>query len=44
MGKIKGLGGKFGEDICEMLKIKFLGDLKKFSEEELQRKFTEKNG
>ncbi|KAL5290527.1 POLH family protein [Megaselia abdita] len=44
VGKIKGLGGKFGEDICEMLKIKHLGDLGKFSEEELQRRFTERNG
>ncbi|EDW79041.1 uncharacterized protein Dwil_GK12166 [Drosophila willistoni] len=44
VGKIKGLGGKFGEIVCETLSIKFLGELLKFSEGELQRKFDEKNG
>lgn len=44
VGKIKGLGGKFGEDICDVLKIKHLGDLKAFSEQELQKRFSEKNG
>lgn len=44
VGKIKGLGGKFGEVVCETLGIKFLGQLCKFSEGELQRKYDEKNG
>ncbi|KAH8325280.1 hypothetical protein KR067_001542 [Drosophila pandora] len=44
VGKIKGLGGKFGEVVCETMGIKFLGQLCKFSEAELQRKYDEKNG
>ncbi|EDW40583.1 GL25322 [Drosophila persimilis] len=44
VGKIKGLGGKFGEVVCETLGIKFLGQLVKYTEGELQRKFDEKNG
>nr|XP_036671105.1 DNA polymerase eta [Drosophila suzukii] len=44
VGKIKGLGGKFGEVVCETLGIKFLGQVVKFTEAELQRKFDEKNG
>ncbi|XP_033161850.1 DNA polymerase eta [Drosophila mauritiana] len=44
VGKIKGLGGKFGEVVCETLGIKFMGQVVKFSEVELQRKFDEKNG
>lgn len=42
--KIQGLGGKFGENICKSLNIRFLGELLPFSEQELQRKFDEKNG
>ncbi|XP_037937247.1 DNA polymerase eta [Teleopsis dalmanni] len=44
LGKIKGLGGKFGEDVCERLQIRFLGELLQFSESEIQKKFDEKNG
>ncbi|XP_052848345.1 DNA polymerase eta [Drosophila gunungcola] len=44
VGKIKGLGGKFGEVVCETLGIKFLGQVVRFTEAELQRKFDEKNG
>lgn len=44
VGKIKGLGGKFGEVVCETLGIKFMGQVVKFSEVDLQRKFDEKNG
>lgn len=44
VGKIKGLGAKFGEEVCERLHIKFLGEMVQFSESELQRKFDEKNG
>ncbi|XP_016959518.2 DNA polymerase eta [Drosophila biarmipes] len=44
VGKIKGLGGKFGEVVCETLGVKLLGQVVKFTEAELQRKFDEKNG
>ncbi|XP_065361651.1 DNA polymerase eta [Calliphora vicina] len=44
VGKIKGLGAKFGEEVCERLSIRYLGQLLKFTEAELQRKFDEKNG
>ncbi|XP_018793219.1 PREDICTED: DNA polymerase eta [Bactrocera latifrons] len=42
--KIHGLGGKFGENICTCLNIRFLAELLPFSEQELQRKFDERNG
>lgn len=42
--KIKGLGGKFGDEVCEQLNIKFMYELEKFGQEELQRQFDEKNG
>ncbi|XP_034481905.1 DNA polymerase eta [Drosophila innubila] len=44
VGKIKGLGGKFGETVCETLGVKFLGQVLKYSETELHRKLDEKNG
>ncbi|XP_036325814.1 DNA polymerase eta-like [Rhagoletis pomonella] len=44
VGKIRGLGGKFGEEICAALQIRFLGELLPYSEQELQRKFDEKSG
>ncbi|XP_064549016.1 DNA polymerase eta [Drosophila montana] len=44
VGKIKGLGGKFGEMVCETLGVKFLGQVLKYSEKELHRKLDEKNG
>ncbi|XP_001985566.2 DNApol-eta [Drosophila grimshawi] len=44
VGKIKGLGGKFGETVCETLGIKFLGHVLKYTEKELQRKLDEKSG
>ncbi|XP_037811260.1 DNA polymerase eta [Lucilia sericata] len=44
VGKIKGLGAKFGEEVCERLGIRYLGQLLKFTEAELQKKFDEKNG
>lgn len=44
INKIKGLGAKYGQTVCDTLKIKFVGDLKKFSEKELQEKFNEKHG
>lgn len=42
--KVQGLGGKFGERICEDLSIQHMGDLIKFTKEELQRRYDEKNG
>lgn len=42
--KLQGLGGKFGEKICEDLNIQFVGDLIRFSKEELQRRYDERNG
>lgn len=44
VSKVKGLGGKFGEIVCETLKLKYVGDLVAFSERDLQNKFDEKNG
>lgn len=44
MRKVQGLGGKFGERICEDLGISHMGDLIRFSKEELQRRYDEKNG
>ncbi|KAH8372355.1 hypothetical protein KR093_011193 [Drosophila rubida] len=44
VGKIKGLGGKFGETVCEALGVKFLGQVLKYSESELHRKLDEKSG
>ncbi|CAG5011558.1 unnamed protein product [Parnassius apollo] len=42
--KVKHLGGKFGDSVCETLKISKMGELQKFTEKELQTKFDEKNG
>lgn len=42
--KIKGLGAKFGEDVCQRMQVKFMGDLLKFSELQLQSKIGENNG
>ncbi|KAH8307436.1 hypothetical protein KR044_012021 [Drosophila immigrans] len=44
VGKIKGMGGKFGETVCETLGVKFLGQVLKYSESELHRKLDEKSG
>lgn len=38
------MGGKFGEKLCEDLGIKFMGDLIKFSREELLRRYDERSG
>ncbi|XP_045514741.1 DNApol-eta [Pieris brassicae] len=42
--KVKHLGGKFGDAVCEALTIKLMGELQKFSENELQVRFDDKNG
>lgn len=38
------MGGKFGEKLCEDLNIKFMGELIKFSREELLRRYDERSG
>ncbi|KAG6448685.1 DNA polymerase eta [Manduca sexta] len=42
--KVKHLGGKFGDIVCDTLKIKTMAELQRFTERELQAKFEEKNG
>lgn len=42
--KIKGLGGKFGEDVCDKLKIKLMSELSAFSQADLQKTFDDKTG
>lgn len=42
--KVKHLGGKFGDTVCNVLKIGTMAELQMFSEKELQNKFDEKNG
>ncbi|CAH1179620.1 unnamed protein product [Phaedon cochleariae] len=42
--KIKSLGGKFGNALAEELNISMMGELIKFSEKELIKKFDAKNG
>lgn len=41
--KIKSLGGKFGIALAEELQITYMGELVKFSEKDLAKKFDEKN-
>lgn len=42
--KVQGLGGKFGEKLCEDLGIEKMGQLVKFSKEDLQKRYDERNG
>ncbi|XP_050345009.1 DNA polymerase eta isoform X2 [Nymphalis io] len=42
--KVKHLGGKFGDNVCEILKIQTMAHLQSFTERDLQAKFDEKNG
>uniref|UniRef100_A0A336MV37 DNA polymerase eta n=1 Tax=Culicoides sonorensis TaxID=179676 RepID=A0A336MV37_CULSO len=42
--KVKGLGGKFGEEVCEAFKIKLMSQLTEIPKAELLKKFDEKNG
>ncbi|XP_058128932.1 DNA polymerase eta [Anopheles ziemanni] len=42
--KVKGLGGKLGEQVCEVLKIKFMSELEQFPESLLQQHFEERMG
>lgn len=44
MRKVQGLGGKFGEKLCEDLGIEKMGQLVKFSKEDLQKRYDERNG
>lgn len=40
--KIKSLGGKFGNSLSDELNIQNMGELERFSEQELMRKYDEK--
>ncbi|KAI5635479.1 impB/mucB/samB family domain-containing protein [Phthorimaea operculella] len=42
--KVKHLGGKFGDTVCEVLNISKMGELQMFTEKHLQARFDEKNG
>lgn len=42
--KVKGLGGKLGDQVCELLKIQTMSELAKFSEKVLQSHFDERMG
>ncbi|GAB0093788.1 DNA polymerase eta [Sergentomyia squamirostris] len=42
--KVRGLGGKFGEIVCQKLDVKYMKDLLEFSENELRQKFNDKDG
>uniref|UniRef100_A0A182SZI3 DNA polymerase eta n=1 Tax=Anopheles maculatus TaxID=74869 RepID=A0A182SZI3_9DIPT len=42
--KVKGLGGKLGDQVCEVLKIKFMSELVQFPESVLQHHFDERMG
>uniref|UniRef100_A0A182M3F2 DNA polymerase eta n=1 Tax=Anopheles culicifacies TaxID=139723 RepID=A0A182M3F2_9DIPT len=42
--KVKGLGGKLGDQVCEVLKIKFMSELVQFPESVLQHHFEERMG
>lgn len=42
--KVKGLGGKFGEEVCEAFKIKFMSQLSTIPKETLLQRFDDKNG
>ncbi|CAH0406689.1 unnamed protein product [Chilo suppressalis] len=42
--KVKHLGGKFGDTVCDTLKITKMSQLQDFSQKELQARFDEKNG
>lgn len=44
VNKVIGLGGKFGEMVCEKLNVKFIGDILNYSEADLKRIFDVKNG
>lgn len=42
--KMRNLGGKFGTEVVERLGCQTMGDLARFSLQELQRNYDEKNG
>jgi len=42
--KVRNLGGKFGKKVVEDLGCETMGDLAKFTKEELQQKFDDKTG
>ncbi|XP_050068688.1 DNA polymerase eta [Anopheles maculipalpis] len=42
--KVKGLGGKLGDQVCEVLKVQFMSELVQFPESVLQHHFDERMG
>lgn len=42
--KVQGLGGKFGEKVCDDLGIKFMAELVRFTREELQQRYDTRAG
>lgn len=42
--KVKGLGGKLGDQVCELLKIQTMSELAKFPEKVLQNHFDDRMG
>ncbi|XP_068629760.1 DNA polymerase eta [Battus philenor] len=42
--KVKHMGRKFGDIVCETLNVTKMGELQRFTKQELQAKFDEKNG
>lgn len=42
--KVQGLGGKYGEKLCEDLGIEKMGEMIRFNKEELIRRYDERNG
>lgn len=44
IGKVRHLGGKLGQSIIEQLGIEYIGDLCRYTEQELQRNFGDKTG
>lgn len=42
--KLRGLGGKFGEDVCSRCNVTYIGELRKYTELELQQLYDAKYG
>ncbi|ELT99496.1 hypothetical protein CAPTEDRAFT_172544 [Capitella teleta] len=42
--KVRGFGGKFGESVCEQLQVETMGDIRRFSRNQLQECFGDKTG
>lgn len=44
MKKVQGLGGKFGEKLCEDFGIKTMAELGNVNRDELQKRYDDRNG